>query len=138
MLLAIGGSWGAVMSFLYGGDAGQILLWLVIFICVDYASGTVATIRIGEWSSSLGAKGIAKKVFLLGLVALCHGLDALTPAEAISLRDICAFSLAATEFGSILENIDRCGFGYLIPVPVRRAFKAMQEEKKDDGKKAAE
>lgn len=142
ILLAIGGSWGAIVSFLYGSGAKQILLWLIIFIIADYASGTIAAFRRSEWSSALGMQGLAKKIFVLSLVALCHGLDTMTPDEMISLRDVCAFAFSANEFGSILENIDRCGWGDMIPAPVRKAFASMRDkdfsEKKDAGKKEAE
>lgn len=141
--LTLGGSIGAVVSFLYGGDAKQVLTWLLIFILVDYASGTIAAIKLHSWSSKYGCWGIAKKCLILGLVAMCHGIDTLNPAsEAISLRDICAFAFSANEFGSILENIDRCGWGDMIPAPVRKAFASMRDkdfsEKKDAGKKEAE
>lgn len=133
--LALGGSIGAVISFLYGGDAKHVLTWLLIFIVVDYASGTIAAIKLHEWSSKYGCWGIAKKCLILWLVAMCHGIDTLNPAsEVISLRDICAFAFCLNEFGSVLENIDRAGYGDTIPPSVRRAFALMQEKEKNGNK----
>jgi len=134
MLLSAGGTIGGVVSFFYGGDAKGVLLWLVIFIIADYVTGTFAALRLGEWSSSLGAKGLCKKVFVLFLVALCHGLDTMTPNGMISLRDVCAFAFCLNEFGSVLENIDRAGYGDTIPPSVRRAFALMQEKEKNGNK----
>ena len=34
---------------------------------------------VREWTSTLGAKGLFKKVFVLFLVALCHGLGTMSP-----------------------------------------------------------
>lgn len=140
LLLSAGGSIGGIISFLYGGDARQVLLWLVIFVIADYCTGTFAALRLGEWSSSLGAKGLCKKVFVLFLVALCHGLDTMTPNEMISLRDACAFAFCANEFGSIIENVDRAGFGGFIPPTVRKAFALLkaEDEKKYDREESKE
>ena len=55
----------------------------------------------------------------------------------ISLRNICAFAFCANEFGSIIENVDRAGFGDFIPPTVRKAFallKAENEKKYDQHK----
>ena len=140
LLLSAGCSIGGIVSFLYGGDARQVLLWLVIFVIADYCAGTFAALRLGEWTSALGAKGLFKKVFVLFLVALCHGLDTMTPNEMISLRDICAFAFCANEFGSIIENVDRAGFGDFIPTTVRKAFALLkaEDEKKYDQHKDSE
>ena len=131
-VVLIAGAWlGAIVSFLFGCDAKTILLWLAIFIIADYASGTIAAIKLGQWSSKYGFFGIAKKCFILGLVALCHGVDILNPAsEAISLRDICAFAFSLNELGSIFENIGRMGYGAMIPAPLRKAMAQLQEEQK--------
>ena len=40
---------------------------------------------VREWTSTLGAKGLFKKVFVIFLVALCHGLDTMSPNEMIML-----------------------------------------------------
>lgn len=134
MLLSAGGTIGGVVSFLYGGDAKGVLTWLVIFIIADYVTGTFAALRLGEWTSALGAKGLCKKVFVLFLVALCHGLDTMTPNGMISLRDVCAFAFCANEFGSLIENLDRSGYGDFIPPTVRKAFALLkaEDEKKYD------
>lgn len=140
LLLSAGGSIGGIISFLYGGDARQVLLWLVIFVIADYFTGTFAALRLGEWTSALGAKGLFKKVFVLLLVALCHGLDTMSPNDMISLRDICAFAFCANEFGSIIENVDRAGFGDFIPPTVRKAFALLkaEDEKKYDQHQVSE
>lgn len=132
-ILAVGAWLGAVVSFLYGGDAETVLGWLLIFIVTDYATGTAAAVKNGEWSSKFGFWGIAKKVFILALVSLCHGTDVLNPLqETVSLRDVCAFAFALNELGSVVENIDRLGYGSLIPKPLRGAMAQLRAE---NGKK---
>ena len=37
------------------------------------------------------------------------------------------FAFCLNDFGSILENIERMGYGSIIPAPIRKMLKAMEE-----------
>lgn len=131
-LLLIGGALGTVASFLFG-DLSDSILWLVVFIISDYITGTVAALKTGVWNSRSGFLGITKKILIVALVALCHGLDVSSVIPFLSLRDVAVFAFCLNDFGSILENIERLGYGALIPVPVRKALLALREKAEAGG-----
>lgn len=124
--MIVGGSLGGIFTFLYGEDAGQLLLWLVIFVILDFATGTWAAISTRTWTSRRNMLGVLKKVLVFGVVALAHGLDVafceLLPFKIIESITICAY--AAGEFGSIIENLDKMGLRVVPPV-VRKLIDAL-------------
>lgn len=126
VLLAVGGILGALCSFLFG-PIDDAIEWLFVFIVVDYLSGTYAAMKTGQWNSRTGFLGITKKIVMLSLVALCHGLDITSVIPFVSVRDAAVFAFCLNDFGSILENIERMGYGSIIPAPVRKMLKAMEE-----------
>lgn len=126
VFLAVGGILGALCSFLFG-PVDDAIEWLFVFIAVDYLSGTYAAMKTGQWNSRTGFLGITKKIVMLSLVALCHGLDITSVIPFVSVRDAAVFAFCLNDFGSILENIERMGYGSLIPSPVRKMLKAMEE-----------
>ena len=119
VLLAVGGILGALCSFLFG-PIDDAIEWLFVFIVADYLSGTYAAMKTGQWNSRTGFLGITKKIVMLSLVALCHGLDITSVIPFVSVRDAAVFAFCLNDFGSILENIERMGYGSIIPAPVRK------------------
>lgn len=115
--MAAGAAAGAAWSFLFGSIPGDALAWCLVFLGVDYLTGTWAACHLGEWSSATGYKGLLKKLVILGCIALCNGLDTIFGTTWIVTAAIGAVSL--TELGSVLENITRAGFGSAIPQVVR-------------------
>ena len=130
VLLAIGGILGALCSFLFG-PIDDAIEWLFVFIVVDYLSGTCAAMKTGQWNSRTGFLGITKKIIMLSLVALCHGLDITSVIPFVSVRDAAVFAFCLNDFGSILENIERMGYGSIIPAPIRKMLKAMEKKSED-------
>lgn len=126
VFLAVGGILGALCSFLFG-PVDDAIEWLFVFIVVDYLSGTYAAMETGQWNSRTGFLGITKKIVMLSLVALCHGLDITSVIPFVSVRDAAVFAFCLNDFGSILENIERMGYGSIIPAPIRKMLKAMEE-----------
>lgn len=127
VLLIIGAWIGAASSFLFGA-VDEALAWLFLMVVADYVTGTWAALSTGKWSSSAGLIGISRKAFIFFLVALCHGVDVTSVIPFVSVRDICVFSIALNETGSILENIERAGYGRLIPPVVQRAMDSMSKK----------
>ena len=117
---------GGIFTFLYGEDAGPLLLWLVIFVILDFATGTWAAIVNGKWTSKRNMLGVLKKILAFCIVALAHGLDVafqeLLPFKIIESITICAYM--AGEFGSIIENFDKMGLRIVPPV-VRKLIEAL-------------
>lgn len=127
-LMILGGTVGGFLSFAFG-DIGPLFMWLIIFVCIDFLTGTLASIVRGTWTSKQSGIGVIKKVLYFCIVALAHGLDvvfsSLIHVEILQSIVICAY--AAGEVGSILENIEACGFGSVIPSGIRRLIKALNE-----------
>ena len=124
--MIVGGSMGGLFTFLYGEGAEPLLLWLVIFVILDFLTGTWAAISTGTWSSKRNMLGVLKKVLVFGIVALAHGLDVafqeLLPFKIIESITICAY--LAGEFGSIIENFDKMGLRIVPPV-VRKLIETL-------------
>ena len=133
-LMSIGASAGAISSFLFG-EFSDSLIWLCVFLIIDFFTGWTAAWKRGELSSAVGTKGIIKKVLVVCIVILCHGLDVVSGLKLISLREMAIFAFSLNEVVSILENIDRLGFGGVIPDPIRKAVKALHDKQESDLKK---
>lgn len=115
--IIIGGALGAVVGFIFHGLT-TAFFWLLIFVAVDYVSGLIQAIHNHNLSSKVGFKGIIKKVIILSVVILFHGLAEIVSMPALDTAVIFAFSL--NELFSILENIERAGLGNIIPPGVKQ------------------
>lgn len=102
---------GASASYLFGGWS-SLLGILLAFVVFDYVSGVLALAVEGKLCSEVGMKGIAKKVFIFGLVAVAHLVDT-SMGNTHVFRDATIFFYLANELLSILENAGRVG----IPIP---------------------
>lgn len=130
VFLAVGGILGALCSFLFG-PIDDAIEWLFVFIVADYVSGTYAAMKTGQWNSRTGFLGITKKIIMLSLVALCHGLDITSVIPFVSVRDAAVFAFCLNDFGSILENLEKMGYGSVIPAPLRKALAAMEKKSEE-------
>ncbi|MGD6774042.1 phage holin family protein [Sutcliffiella horikoshii] len=101
---------GSMASFLYGGFS-SLLLFLIIFVVVDYLTGIMAAYVEKRLSSRVGFKGIAQKVFIFALVSIAHVLDIILGANLI--KDVTILFYLVNEFISIMENASRIG----VPIP---------------------
>ncbi len=100
----------AVVYFLGGWDiALQTLLALIV---IDYATGILKAIYNKQLNSSIGAKGIIKKVGYLLIVALSVMLDRIM-GDTGAIRTIVIYCFVANEGISIVENW--AGMGLPIP-----------------------
>lgn len=138
-LMTAGGLAGAAFSFLFG-DSALLLEWLMLFIALDFITGTVGALRTGEWTSREFTLGIFRKVFYFCIVALAHGLDVVfQPLIHVAIiEDVVICAYAAGEFGSIIENMDRCGLAGAVPEPVRKLIYALNHKVDDTVEKISE
>lgn len=102
---------GGGLSYLFGGW-NTLIQVLVVFIIIDYVTGLLAAGYQGKLSSSIGFKGIAKKVMIFAIVAVAHLIDSAL-GEAHLFRDVAIYFYLANELLSILENAGKTG----LPVP---------------------
>lgn len=116
----------AVLGFLFG-HADGMLYALLAFMAIDYISGVIIAIIRKELSSEVGFKGIAKKIFMLMLVAVGHILDAYVIGDGDVFRNGVTGFYIANEGISILENA-----GVLIPLPKKLLDILAQLRDKED------
>ena len=101
---------GTAASALLGGW-DMWLQVLVYFVIADYLTGVLAAFCLKKLSSEVGARGIAKKVFIFLLVGIAYQIDMLAGTELVRVA-VCAFYIGI-EGLSILENAGKLG----IPLP---------------------
>ncbi len=102
----------AVMGFVFG-DMDGLMKALVGLIILDYISGVMAAVVEKKLSSEVGAKGIAKKIFMLLIVAVANIVDINVIGEGHVLKSVTMVFYIANECISLLENAGRLG----VPVP---------------------
>lgn len=108
-IAAVGGS---LVTYLFGGWSA-LLGVLVSFVIADYITGVLAAFSEKKLSSEIGAKGIAKKVFIFVFVALGNLADVAIGANGNIIRNAVIYFYLANELLSIIENAGRMG----VPVP---------------------
>ena len=129
-LMSIGAVIGLVFSVSIGGMDSMIYALIALCI-VDYITGMFTAFKTGQWDSSTGFRGILKKFVIFAVVALCNTIDTAMNMHILRQMAICAYAL--NEAGSIIENIDRAGYGQYIPDVIRNAL-ARLTEKAEEGK----
>ncbi len=128
-LMSIGAVIGLIFSVSVGG-MDKMIYALIALSIVDYATGMFTAFKTGQWDSSTGFRGILKKFVIFAVVALCNCIDIAMNMHILRQMAICAYAL--NEAGSIIENIDRAGYGQYIPDVIRNAL-ARLTEKAEEG-----
>lgn len=124
-LMSIGAVIGLVFSVSIGGMDSMIYALIALSI-VDYITGMFTAFKTGQWDSSTGFRGILKKFVIFAVVALCNCIDTAMNMHILRQMAICAYAL--NEAGSIIENIDRAGYGQYIPDVIRNALARLSEQ----------
>ena len=103
---------GAIMGGFLGGKDG-LLYALLILVILDYITGVLNAIDQKRLSSSVGYKGIARKVLIFVLVGTANVVDVYILGKAGVLRATVIFFYISNEGVSILENASYLG----LPIP---------------------
>lgn len=103
---------GGVIGYFVGGMDG-LLTALIILMALDYVTGVMCAIVDKTLSSSIGFKGIFKKILIFMLVGVAHIIDlnVIGTGEALRSAVICFY--LSNEGVSLLENAGRLG----LPIP---------------------
>jgi len=117
----------SVCGFVFG-DMNGLMIALVTLIVLDYISGVIAAAAEKKLSSAAGAKGIARKVFMLLIVAAANVADISIIGEGHVLKSVTAAFYAANECISLMENAGRLG----VPVPKKLLDVFEQLREKND------
>lgn len=91
-----------VVSMLGGWDIA--LQTLMIVMILDYITGVLKGWHTKQLSSSIGVKGIIKKVMYLLVIVLVHQIAMMIGDTGGSMRNIVIFFFVSNEGISILEN----------------------------------
>lgn len=123
---------GAFIGSLFG-EVDGLLYALLFFIFIDYLSGIFAAVVERNLSSSIGFRGIFKKISLLFLVAVANLIDTRILKQGGAIRTMVVFFYLSNEGLSILENTIRIG----LPVPkkLQVILKQLNQEEDKDGDK---
>ena len=119
---------GGWLGYFLGGFDG-LLYALLAFIVLDYITGIMCAVVDHRLSSSVGAKGIFRKIIILALVGVGHLLDTHVIGSGSILRTAVTFFYLSNEEISILENAAHLG----LPIPSK--LKAILEQLHDRSEK---
>ncbi|ADU50182.1 toxin secretion/phage lysis holin [Thermaerobacter marianensis DSM 12885] len=126
---------GTVATAVFGAWDRPLQL-LLVAMALDYVTGVVAAAVTGRLSSEVGLRGVARKLALLGLVAVANlidqmlaagaaqALDLALPEGTSAIRTAVCFALGVSEVVSIIENLGEAGAP--IPEPLRRMVAALK------------
>ncbi|MGU7876789.1 phage holin family protein [Streptococcus suis] len=103
---------GGLIGSLFG-ELDGILYALLVFIIIDYLTGIFAAVVEKQLSSSIGFRGIFKKIAILFLVSTGHLIDTAIIKQGGTIRTMVIFFYLSNEGLSILENTVRIG----LPIP---------------------
>lgn len=98
---------------------------LLVAIVIDYITGLLKGFKKGKLSSSVGLKGIIKKVGILCLVALSVIVDRLV-GETGLIRNTVIYYLTANEGLSIIENLGE--INVLVPKILKEKLEQLKEK----------
>ena len=115
-----------IMGFLIG-DFDGLFKALLVLIIADYITGIIVAVVHKKLSSEIGAKGIAKKILMLIIVAVANVLDVQIIGGGAALRNITIIFYAANEVISLLENTGALG----VPYP-KKLMDVLQQLKNKD------
>lgn len=98
---------------LFIGPVNGLLIALIVFVITDYITGLASAIVRKELSSSVGFKGLARKVLIFLIVGIANVLDVYVLGANAVLRTAVILFYMANEGLSIIENAGEIG----LPIP---------------------
>ena len=126
-IMALFSAIGAVFSFLVGG-VDKFISALLVFVALDYVTGLIAAWKTATLDSKKGFEGIKRKVVMLLIVIMAHWIDAGIFGVS-TCRSMVIFAYLGNEGLSIIENLDRMGYGEYIPAFIREKLAQLRTEK---------
>ncbi len=95
------------------GGCDGLIVALVLFVVVDYATGVMCAVSDKKLSSEVGFKGICRKVMIFTLVGIANVLDTEVLRTGSVFRTAVIFFYLSNEGISLLENAGHLG----LPIP---------------------
>nr|DAI81095.1 MAG TPA: holin [Caudoviricetes sp.] len=109
MFFAAVGGW---LGYFLGGCDG-LLYALIAFVVIDYITGVMCAVADKKLSSTVGFKGICRKMLIFLLVGIANILDVQVIGSGSVLRTAVIFFYISNEGVSLVENAAHLG----LPVP---------------------
>lgn len=140
VLATVGLSFGWICNLLGGGDA--VLKFLLLLMLVDYLTGLAIAIifkkspktETGAANSTIGFKGICKKVMMLFMVLIAYKADVMLGLDYIRSSTILAFII--NELVSLVENAGL--MGVKIPKVILNLIDVLKAKEEKDKTKIEE
>ena len=122
-IIAVSGIVGGIIAAAVGGFDKQ-LTGLFMLMILDYATGMYAAWYEHKIFSKRGYQGVMKKLSIF--IAVAFGVL----VDMVLLTDFCRYTMIAgfgvMEAISVIENADRGGYGYIIPLVIRKHLKQLK------------
>ena len=115
------------LGWLIGG-ADSCIHALIVFVVMDYITGTIVAYYDKKLSSKVGTKGILKKVLIFFLVGIGHIVDTQIIKTGSAMRTAIIFFYLSNEGISILENAALIG----VPIPEKLKSVLVQLRNKNE------
>ena len=126
-------AFGGFLGWFLGGVDG-FLYALIAFTVIDYITGVICAITDKNLSSSIGFKGICRKVLIFTLVGIGNIVDVYVLGQGGVLRTAVIFFYLSNEGVSILENSAHLGLP--IPEKLKEVLEQLHERGGDDDESA--
>lgn len=118
---------GGYIGF-YLGSIDAFIYTLLAFVIADYITGVLRAGVERKLSSSVGFKGIAKKIVIFIVVGIANLCDVnLIKGDGTMIRTAIIFFYIANEGLSILENT--MAIGLPVPEKLREMLEQLKEDK---------
>lgn len=118
---------GGYVGF-YLGSIDAFIYTLLAFVIADYVTGVLRAGVERKLSSSVGFKGIAKKIVIFIVVGIANLCDVnLIKGDGTMIRTAIIFFYIANEGLSILENT--MAIGLPVPEKLREMLEQLKEDK---------
>lgn len=126
-------AFGGFLGWFLGGVDG-FLYALIAFTVIDYITGVMCAITDKNLSSSIGFKGICRKVLIFTLVGIGNIVDIYVLGQGGVLRTAVIFFYLSNEGVSILENSAHLGLP--IPEKLKEVLEQLHDRGGDDNESA--
>ncbi len=120
---------GALLGWFLGGINGFLYV-LIAFVVADYLTGVMCAVLDHSLCSTVGARGIFKKVLIFILVGIGHMVDVYLIGAGDTLRTAVIFFYLSNEGISLLENASRLGLP--VPAQLKNVLATLHQKTHDD------
>ena len=113
----------------FGGCDAAIGI-LIVFMCLDYATGVIVAYQNNLLDSEVGFKGLVKKFMILVILIVAVMLDRLMNTGTWVFRTLVCYFYIANEGISLLENVSN--LGVKIPDKLKDALVQLNKDESEE------